>query len=494
MKFYKKGSLNKVSFVLKVSYLCLSAIFGTYVNAQTIYYPNFIDTIQNGNWVWSSQFANENRALMAYASGAFNQLRLECPSLATSSDAALVEAFIGGSWIFPLFGDLTEKSTSNTQETITSLADMYATAGGYSIAGQRDVQQIIESRGCDSSNQKYSRNLVRLASGRRPEISSLNGTLDEEKITPLEVRHQYDEQIDNLQYQGAMLVESDIKQFSSAGVQILECYYDKDPKDQYRELQFYWALNSVSSAAVSAVPFTHMLLNQRQQKLNEAQRFPRVRHPFLVYGSPMPECPSMADESYPSRKIRVHRERDNIPYEDAVYPQTAPKPELPDKGCFWIYKYGKVPEDYVPPVPENYKDIKSPCNQESPGRLKLSMEKAVSGSLNWVEVEPFHRSVIRAHWEDDFGGIFTDSTKKIDKEIVSLYGKGLYTLTCWYLSERDGYVEWESFWFANSYPEGFDPDSMRSRWGRKHPLLRIHTPQQNCPSTHNEALAIINRE
>ena len=484
MKTHVNRVFNSGAYFLKVCCLCVSTIIGTNVYAESIYYPNFIDTIKNGNWVWSSKFAQENRALMAYASGAFDQLRLECPSHVTSSDAALAAAFFGSSWTFPLFGELTQKSTSNTQETLISLADLYATAGGYSIAGQRDVQKIIEAGGCGSSTRTFARNLVRLASGRRPEISSINGTLDEEKITPLEVRHQYDEQIDNLQYQGAMLVESDIKQFSSAGVQILECYYDKDPSDQYRELQFYWALNAISSAAVSAVPFTHMLLNQRQQKLNVAQRFPRVRHPFLAYGSPMPECPSNADESYPFRKIRVHKDRENKAFENADYPTVAPEPQQV-RNREWEYNYGKVPEDYMPAIPNDYMER---------GTIMLKMEKGIVGNLSWIWVEPYYISLIVLNgWEEDYGGFWSPSGREMQDELLTLRGKGYYVLTCWYVNEKIGMLNFYGFWYGKNYPEGFDSHTLRSR-NNKHPLLSIHSPRESCPKTREEALKIIARE
>ena len=138
----------------------------------------------------------------------------------------------------------------------------------------------------------------------------------------------------------------------------------------------------------------------------------------------------------------------------------------PLNGVVW--EYGKVPERYIPDIPD--------MDQLEPRLLRIEMDKMARGALNQIKIYG---------WSSN-GKIF-----KIGPE-------GPLTIECRYIPRRpfkdrpptgERYSYW--FWFG-ALPGSDDPEGLRQWLKDREILPSIQVTVSRCPETETEALDLYN--
>lgn len=136
------------------------------------------------------------------------------------------------------------------------------------------------------------------------------------------------------------------------------------------------------------------------------------------------------------------------------------------------FRYGPVPEDFRPPVPDVPPDI----------TVFILMQKQRTGSL--VRIATNHNPYNAV--------LFTPAAEQIERErrrgnpakdrILSedlAAIDGAVVLECSYLTTQEGSLKERHYWYKLR-PAGADPDRLKARLNN-HPLLAIGEARQDCP-------------
>jgi hypothetical protein len=137
-------------------------------------------------------------------------------------------------------------------------------------------------------------------------------------------------------------------------------------------------------------------------------------------------------------------------------------------------RYGKVPPDFVPPIPDGLARD-----------LTITMDKSVTGALTTVGIYHFNGNHVKPE-SDAFDG---EDYLKVMTDVITATksAPGLNFLLCEYLGDETGP---RRFWFKQRPPAALDAAQLARRL-RNHPMLVIGPPRTQCPATLDDALTAL---
>jgi hypothetical protein len=461
MLFLKNGELSesrarnvKVCLVAVVAVWCFILIrpATAQISLSGFKRGELLKRIERGEYVWSLDFPQKDAALLGYGLALVDTVRHLCPVYHELPD----EEIFSGGWIM---ANLTRQGSlgQNLRDTLKSTIEMMA----LSPAAQSDTERLVKLYGCDAQvTKRVMDNAARMIAGRRPahgEHSS--SSLVAEQVSPVSGKHVYEHSFEGLQSPGLLQLEHDMKQFATAGFQVLECRYDADAEDEYYEVQYYWSIGLASAASITGT--LPVFVWTAQQSLQKANGVAKVRHPFLDYAYPQVECPAHRDPQLPVKQIYAKRKSRERPI-----PENFAKPAIRKKGTETVYDYGVVPESFVPTI---LADIPLTRNtfkmeKERPGSL-IQMSIAFLGWYSLPRTDGDYKDRPREQ-------------KMLQADVSAADGR---VLECLYLAEEHGTGLLYRFWYKTR-PAVAEPARLRSRIP-DHPMLDIKSPREICPET-----------
>ena len=198
----------------------------------------------------------------------------------------------------------------------------------------------------------------------------------EEKLGPVEPKHAYENRSGAaLTSRGARQLDKDFREMRKGGLTVLECHYDEDPNDEWYEVQYYWGVSALADIGYLIPNFAEGFQRAAHERLRKANGRPYT-HPFTTYGSPRLECPAFKDPAFDNKWIYARRKAVPSNSSTVLLPT---EPEITDKSAFVEHDYGKAPENFVPPIPD---DLPKKT-------LHITMEKQGAGALKGIEIHPF---------------------------------------------------------------------------------------------------------
>ncbi|MEL6316164.1 MAG: hypothetical protein AAFR16_00855 [Pseudomonadota bacterium] len=426
--------------------------------------------IQQGDYVWSQRFPEQEIVLLGYGVALRRAFEGRCPDAISADAAARIDLFFAA-WRGAEVIEILEgrKSLDLATVIVQSQADR-----PFITVAKRRLDALAEAEGCRGPRVRaVAANLGRMLSGRRPAFGALAGrkTLVVEKTAPIQQKHAYRERRgEKLTTRGAFQLDQDFSQVRAVGLAILECHYDKDPSDEWREVQYYWSANAPSAAGYLIPTLGHAFQHTSQRRLTKANGR-RYTHPFATYGSPRWECPALADASLGVKRIYAPRK----PVSDAAGQVPAPgAPKIVEKRIFVQHNYGRTPEDFVPPIPRELPAKKS---------LLITMEKQGAGALKSIEVQRFGWWSLAKTDLDYRNGSAEQTTFRED--VGEIMKQAPRVLICKYLAKRRGIVNVSRHWFAEA-PAAAEPSRLRSRM-KEHPVLVIRGVRTECAARYADA-------
>ncbi|MEM7568308.1 MAG: hypothetical protein AAF337_00795 [Pseudomonadota bacterium] len=422
--------------------------------------------IQDGDYVWSQSFAHENQGIFAFGLALRRVLTNYCPQAISPNDEANMEFFLAALNGAEIVDVLQGRKALNFPNILSRALGSPA----FNALARSRLEDLMnqEGEGCDGRQVKIlATNLARMLAGRRPAYG--NGakrtSLAVEKISPLQQKHSYGNQsAAALTGPGAAQLDRDFTDVRKAGMTILECHYDEVPNDEWYEVQYYWGINYLTKIGYLMPNFAESFQHAAQVRLRKANGPRPYVHPFITYGSPRLECPAFKDAAVDRKRIYAPR-RAVAPGADSVPIPTEPK--VTKKGPFVTYDYGRAPEDYVPPIPE-----------ELPNQtLYLTMKKQGTGALKTIEIQRF------GHWS--LTRYYKNGSAKqdlLDEDVSAIAKQKPRVLVCSYLSPKRGIVNVSRHWFKEA-PSAANRARLRGRLS-DHPILVISGVRETCSATY----------
>lgn len=268
----------------------------------------YFSRIYDGDYVWSIDFPEQERSLIAYGYALFKSIQEACPGVLSQSEIYEVGFFIDTVAGNNQFG--MPVSAVFLRSVTISAANRDLRASAIS-----DLDNEIEVSTCNSPRvSRVSDNVWRMLAGRNPQYraeSVKKPTLTRQSVVPLAIYHQYPGAGISLAGGAPLRVfERDVSEMNTYKLTVLECRYDKFPDDEIQEEQYYWGPSLVAQV-FSPMPIVWQShLESSQDRMDRAigwngrEKY-RAIHPFTTYGSPRAECPSFRDPKLRFKEIEV---------------------------------------------------------------------------------------------------------------------------------------------------------------------------------------------
>ncbi|NRA30007.1 MAG: hypothetical protein HRU11_07070 [Parvularculaceae bacterium] len=425
--------------------------------------PGVYGRIEQGDYVWSDDFIRDELPLFRAGLALRRAITEQCPAAISSADHVQIENFLGALQGAEVIAVMQGR---RPLELETIMAAALADPAILQLS-RSHIRSVVEQQSCTGPQMKATAtNVARMLSGRRPAFgtNTAGSTLVLEKQGPVEPKHAYDNNSTAaLTSRGARQLDRDYRGARKDGLAVLECHYDEDPADEYRAVQYYWAIRPLTNIGYQVPHFAEAFQRARQQGLNKANGR-KYTHPFTTFGSPRLECPARQDSALGSKRIYAPRSEVSASSSEVPLPG---EPEIVKKTAFTLYDYGQAPENFVPPIPDEL-----PRNT-----LHLIMEKTGAGALSAIEVQPFGPWSLTREYP-----MGSAKQEKLNEDLIAISKEKPRVVVCKYLSPRRGVTNVSRHWYKRA-PKTADPKRLTSRMA-DHPVLVIKGVRETCPATY----------
>ena len=249
------------------------------------------ERIEQGDYVWSKAFPWDD-PIFGFGLALRRSVENACPGSINAIETINIEYFLGGLQGEEVIDVLRGRKSLDLEALMQrSILDV-----AYAEAARLHVEQLVDSNGCNSRRtRRVTANLARMLAGQRPAYGryAQQTSLVTEKLGPVQQKHAYDGQTAaSMTSPAAALLDKDYADAQQAGLTILECHYDKDPSDEWYEVQYYWGVGALANLGYIIPSFGESFQRAAQTRLDRVNGGRRYIHPFTTYGSPRLGCRS----------------------------------------------------------------------------------------------------------------------------------------------------------------------------------------------------------
>jgi hypothetical protein len=432
-----------------------------------------LDRIQSGDWVWSVGLLEE-RELFFESLGAWRELTDRCANALPTNAVVEVKLF------FPSWNQsqvmLIMGNKSSYKEFLDDYLNLLGSAARDQTPGQEKMSRMIDAAGgCDAGSvRSIAVNLARFLSGRPPAhgVALESSTLAKQKIEPTHWMHRYRKEGEYISPAAGNQMQADMELLAGQGFKTLICYYNVDDTSDYYQTQYHHVLDTGYMEHFISL----RVIQDMQARLTAQNSYRPIIHPAREFGPPRFECPTQPDPAFPTREILKPRPGpDDVPEP----PEPTGPPEPTWEGRYRLYDYGRVPNDYNPPIPAEAATSKYGAEPAAAGVI-VRFEKTEAGLLSGFVIRPYSAPLLRRSWDDYPEGSAQYEMAKED--ILKPREEGALVLECYYNAQKRNRLKVRMHWWSEDYPGGLTPDYLTSRLS-DHPLLEIRPPYTYCPPT-----------